>query len=396
MNSNFCCPKCKSYISVTHEGYVCQNCDRVYFLQDGYVDFIGESEFYAGEVSKKQMEILIQEIDSLGYDEGITHFFKQNPSLQDYITNVRRIDWISHCLTKNNSRCLDIGSGLGNVSENLSYIYQEVYSLEAVKERIEFQKRRYKKSNRSNVVIVRSNALELPFPDNYFDLVVCNGVLEWVGMMNSNMLPREAQLSFLQEIKRVLSSSGYLYVGIENRFGLPLLLGAKDHSGLPYTSLLPRRLANLVVKKFGYTGGIYGDKSTMKKEEKGYYTYTYSIWGYWKLFGQAGFKFKSYWVVPGYNEPYFSGNLEDKIGLKAFIEYQRNIVKRFKILFSLMEKMPKFVISLMTSLLCPSFLFYCYKNELKDTVDDLIVRNTGLESFFILSDANDIKYILFD
>jgi len=144
MNSNFCCPKCKTSLTAIPEGYSCQNCSRVYFLQDGYVDFIGESEFYAGEVSKKQMEILIQEIDSLGYDEGITHFFRENP-LRDYVTNVRRIDWVCHCLTKNNLRCLDIGSGLGNISENLSHIFKEVYSLEAVKERIEFQKKKIQK-----------------------------------------------------------------------------------------------------------------------------------------------------------------------------------------------------------------------------------------------------------
>lgn len=243
---------------------------------------------------------------------------------------------------------------------------------------------------------MRGNALELPFPDNYFDLVVCNGVLEWIGMMNSNIPPREAQLSFLREVKRVLSKTGCLYVGIENRFGLPFLLGGKDHSGLPYTSLLPRRVANFAVKKFGYAGGIYGDKSKRIKEQKGYYTYTYSIWGYRKLFGQAGFRFKSYWAFTSYNEPYFSGRLEDKIGLKAFVQYYGSIVKRFKTLISIIQKMPKLVIGLMVSLLSPSFLFYCYKNDLTDSVDDIIVRNTGLQSFTTLSEGSGIMYLLYD
>ena len=95
-------------------------------------------------------------------------------------------------------------------------------------------------------------------------------------MMNSNTPPREAQLIFLREVKRVLANNGCLYVGIENRFGLPFFLGEKDHSGLPYTSILPRKLANFVVKKFGHAGGVYGDKSERIKEQKGYYTYTYS------------------------------------------------------------------------------------------------------------------------
>src|SRR2546425_3335490 len=396
MNCDFCCPKCKTPITATPKGYSCQNCNRVYFRQDGYVDFTGNSEFYAGEVSKKQMELLLEEIDSLGYEEGIARFFSQNPSLRDYVTNVRRIDWVCHCLTKNNSRCLDIGSGLGNISENLSSIYQRVYSLEAVKERIEFQKRRYKNSNRTNIIIARGNALELPFPDNYFDLVVCNGVLEWVGMMNANLPPREVQLSFLREVKRVLSNKGCLYVGIENRFGLPLLLGGRDHSGLPYTSLLPRWLANFVVKKFGHAGGVYGDKSETVKEKRGYHTYTYTIYGYKKLFAQAGFGLKSYWVFPSYNQPYFSGNLEDKIGLKAFVQYYGDFVKRFKILVSIIKKMPSSVIGLAASLLSPSFLFYCFKNESLDSVDDIIVSNTGIQSFTTLSQGSDIMYLLYD
>ncbi|OLD22802.1 MAG: hypothetical protein AUG16_00770 [Thaumarchaeota archaeon 13_1_20CM_2_39_20] len=396
MNAEYRCPKCKTFLTATPEGYSCQNCNCVYFLRDGYVDFIGESEFYAGEVSKKQMEILIQEIDSLGYEEGISRFFKQNPSLQDYVTSVRRIDWVCHCLTKNNSRCLDIGSGLGNISENLSRIYGEVYSLEAVKERIEFQKRRYKNSNRANIIILRGNALELPFPDNYFDLIVCNGVLEWVGMMNTNVSPREVQLSFLREVKRVLSNNGCLYVGIENRLGLPFLLGERDHSGLPYTSLLPRWLANFVVKKFGRAGGVYGDKSSVIREKRGYHTYTYTIYGYKKLFAQAGFGLKSYWVFPSYNEPYFSGNLEDKIGLKAFVRYQGDFVKRFKILVSIIKKMPKSVIRLTANLLSPSFLFYCFKSNSPDSVDEIIVSNAAIQSFTTISQGSDIKYVLYD
>src|SRR5947209_18380029 len=111
INADYRCPKCKPFVTSESDGDSCQSCNRVYFLRDGYVDFIGELEFYAGEVSKKQMEILIQEIDSLGYEEGISRFLSQNPSLRDYVTNVRRIDWVCHCLAKNTSRCLDIGSG---------------------------------------------------------------------------------------------------------------------------------------------------------------------------------------------------------------------------------------------------------------------------------------------
>ena len=206
MNANFCCPKCKGSIVTKADGYLCQNCVSFYSLRDGYVDFMGDVEFYAGEISQQEIQKLIEDIDLRGYDDGLTLFFKSNPHLQDYITDIKRADWVCHCLGKNNLRCLDIGSGLGNISEILSYTYQQVYSVEAVRERIEFQKRRYKNSKRLNITIARSNGLELPFQDNYFDLVICNGVLEWIGTMNANVPPREAQLAFLREMRRVLQT----------------------------------------------------------------------------------------------------------------------------------------------------------------------------------------------
>ena len=396
MTANFCCPKCKESVLTKPDGYLCQNCASFYSHRDGYIDFIGDVEFYAGEVSQREMKILIDDIDSLGYNEAIIRFFKHNPHLQDYIINIKRADWICHCLGKNNFRCLDIGSGLGDISELLSYNYQEVYSLEAVRERIEFQKRRYKNSNRLNITIARSNALELPFHNDYFDLVVCNGVLEWIGMMNTNLPPREAQLLFLGEIRRVLSNKGCLYIGIENRFGFPFLLGAKDHSGLPYTSLLPRNVASVVVRKFGYSGGIYGDKSKKQKEKRGYYTYTYSMLGYSSLLRQAGFKFKSYWVFPSYNNPIISCKINDKIGLKGFIRYIRNTTTRFKFALLILEKLDKSILALLASLFMPSFLFFCYKNEFVESFDDIISNNTLLENYIVLSQGSGIKYIFYD
>lgn len=396
MNANFCCPKCKGSIVTKADGYLCQNCVSFYSLRDGYVDFMGDVEFYAGEISQQEIQKLIEDIDLRGYDDGLTLFFKSNPHLQDYITDIKRADWVCHCLGKNNLRCLDIGSGLGNISEILSYTYQQVYSVEAVRERIEFQKRRYKNSKRLNITIARSNGLELPFQDNYFDLVICNGVLEWIGTMNANVPPREAQLAFLREMRRVLSDKGCLYIGIENRFGLPFLLGAKDHSGLPYTSLLPRSVANIVVRKLGYSGGIYGDKSKNQREKRGYHTYTYSILGYSSIFKEAGFKFKPYWVFPSYNEPYFSGKLDDKIGLKGFIRYFKNTAARFKFALSILEKVDKSILGVIASLFTPSFLFYCYKNECEESFDDIIASNTLLKNYTVLSEGTGIMYLLYD
>ena len=396
MTREYCCPKCKSTISKSMNGLQCKNCHNFYLIEEGYVDFVGRDGFYSGEVSQQEMKQLIHNIDTLGYDEGVRSFLKKYPFLTNYLTDIRRIDWVCHALGKNNHRCLDIGSGLGNISENLSHIFQEVYSLDAVKERIEFQKRRYMNSNRKNITLVRGNALEIPFPDNYFDLIVCNGVLEWVGMTNYYPDPRKTQIKFLKEIKRVLSDKGCLYIGIENRFGLQFFRGAKDHSGLKYTSLMPRNVANFAVKRFGPSGGIYGDDLKKQKEKRGYYTYTYGLGGYSSLFRESGFNFKTYWVIPAYNNPILTGRIDDVRGLKSAIHFLKTTNTRFKKILSFAEKIPLPLLKFITRTFSPSFLFYCYKNDIQESIDEIITRTTKHSHFATLSGDKTIRYFLFD
>ena len=315
----------------------------------------------------------------------------------------KRADWVYHVLGNDNERCLDIGSGLGNISERLSYLYDKVYSLEAVSERIEFQKRRFKNSSRSNINICRSNALKLPFEDNFFDLIVCNGVLEWIGMMNTSQEPRKAQQLFLKEMKRGTKKNGRLYIGIENRFGIQFFLGSHDHSGIPYTSLLPRFLASLIVKKFGNSGGIYGDPTQNMKEHRGYFTYTYSLSGYKSLFKSVGLKTRSYWVFPSYNQPDFTGNMEDKDGIKGFVNYIKknhhnfNSLKfKFRLSLNIARNLPSSLLQSIVIFLSPSFLFYCYKDQFNPSLDDFITNVTTNDSFILSNEGKYLKYILFD
>ena len=387
MGTSFSCPRCKTSLNLGISSYDCNHCHKSYPIHDRYIDFLGEElDFYAREIPQNDMRKFIKDIDSLGYNEGLRRLYLEHLHLREYIGSERRGDWICHCFSgrdnNNDRRCLDIGSGLGNLSEMLSHYYDEVYSLETMTERIEFQKRRFENSNVNNVTIVRGNALELPFPDDYFDLVVCNGVLEWVGIMNNNTArsPREVQLSFLREVKRVLSDKGCLYIGIENRLG--------------------RAVANLLVKRYGRSTAVYRDDNSSRENEKewrggGYRTYTYSIIGYNSLLREAGFKFKSYWAVPSHNKPLYSARLNDKVGLKGFVQYIGPLIG-FKRLFSIIEKFDSRILSMIANAITPSFLFYCYKNEIQESIDDIITDAAQLGSYFTTGDAHNIRYLLYD
>ena len=89
-------------------------------------------------------------------------------------------------------------------------------------------------------------------------------------------------------------------IGIENRFGYNMFQGDIDHSGLPYTSLMPRSVASLYLK---FNRRAH-NRTTLNPQRK-YRTYTYTQRGYQKLLAQSGFQSNTfYWSDPGYNQPY--------------------------------------------------------------------------------------------
>src|SRR6476469_1304418 len=117
METIFVCPDCKNHISKLNDSYFCNRCNKHYNINNGYVDFIPDVTFYAGEVPQADMNELITNIDSIDFDTALKNFIIKFPFLHSYILDKKRADWVYHGLGKNTERCLDIGSGLGNISE---------------------------------------------------------------------------------------------------------------------------------------------------------------------------------------------------------------------------------------------------------------------------------------
>jgi ubiquinone/menaquinone biosynthesis C-methylase UbiE len=185
-------------------------------------------------------------------------------------------------------RVLDYG-GLGSISVSLARSFREVVCLDLTGERLMFGQKRAEQLGLTNVAFVKGGDTPfLPFPEKYFDVVILNGVLEWIPESHQRA-PKRAQLDALREVHRVLNADGQIYIGIENRFSYKYFLGHKeDHTGLLFGSLLPRRIAN-----------VY----SLAARGKPYRTYTYSVWGYKRLLRSAGFTSCRFFVpYPSYRQ----------------------------------------------------------------------------------------------
>jgi SAM-dependent methyltransferase len=225
----------------------------------------------------------------------------------EMILNLDRANWQWLVDLPPDSGVLDVGAGMGTTSHALATHYRKVVAVEPVLERIQFMQQRFRQERLSNIKILRSSIWTLPFPKESFDLIAMNGVLEWVPTGQAGD-PGEIQEMALKKLFSLLRPGGYLYIGIENRMSLGYFLGYPDpHCGLPFVTVLPRRLANWYARRKG--------------QQDGYRNYLYSSDGYRNLLRKVGFAgLDIYVAVPSYNHPRFLIPLADN----TFSYYWRN------------------------------------------------------------------------
>lgn len=125
---------------------------------------------------------------------------------------------------------LDLGSGEGGTVK----VFSEnnfVISLDLNLIRLQ----RQKNSSDLNIQttekkLVNGNALQLPFSDKAFDLIIIQDVIEHIADVKN----------FYSEVKRVLKSNGIIYLSTPNKLSL-LNFFSDPHFGLPVVSILKRK-----------------------------------------------------------------------------------------------------------------------------------------------------------
>jgi ubiquinone/menaquinone biosynthesis C-methylase UbiE len=101
-------------------------------------------------------------------------------------------------------KVLDIACGAGYGSAMISEAAKEVIGVDLDKKSIEQARANYKKANLS---FISAPAEKIPFPDQYFDMVVS---FETIEHLDNDRI-------FLSEIKRVLKKGGELIISTPNR-----------------------------------------------------------------------------------------------------------------------------------------------------------------------------------
>lgn len=304
----FACPKCHASLIQQTDQLECSSCRSQFPLEYGFPNFASRPHYW-NQLTPEQMEAFLEMAQQQGYRHAVEKVIGLfvDPYLVGYILNANRADFRTVLPATSDRDVLDLGSGWGGVAAALAPCCRSITTQDTNPYNLRFIRLRAQQEDLNNIRVVRADPLDdarLPYADNSFDVVLFNGALEYVGEASPDGSPRDRQIACLKEARRVLRPGGTLYIGIENRYAYLYFLGTRDHSGLRFTSLLPRPLASLVMRL---------------RTGKAYRTYTYTQRGYRDLVKDAGFDDESvYLAFPTYREPRFILSGDDNNAIVYF------------------------------------------------------------------------------
>ena len=284
----YICPHCQSVLSSGRNKLSCSSCGSDYSRTDGVYDFLGESYEWSFGADGDQDE-LMKRAKETGWRSAVEAVYS-NPDQRRWLTDISRGRPVDLLGLHANARILDVGCGWGAISLYAAQQGHSVHAIDITPSALGFLAIRCREEDVASVYPARADLLKgSPFPENSFDAIVLNGVLEWVPSFHEGD-PWRIQNNLLKTCQRLLRDGGKLLLGIENRIGLPYWFGVPDeHTRLKWITLLPRRLA---------------DRLSRKKTGKPYRNYTHSRRGLRTLLRSSGFSETTFHIpFPNYRTP---------------------------------------------------------------------------------------------
>ncbi|MBF0205430.1 MAG: class I SAM-dependent methyltransferase [Oligoflexia bacterium] len=237
--------------------------------------YTGTKSGYWSNLSMNENTAMLKKLQEHTCNEVIRNTY---PQLEEIIFSPKRHTGLPLLEMTNNDICIDYGCMWGALTIPLAKKTAHVFAVDQTLESILFLKARLREEKINNVSLICNDIRTMPeIPSNLRpNIAIVNGVLEWVpetgvielksfwGKQEKRIYsgnPKKKQVDFLKNVLLNLKSGGKLYLAIENRYDFRMFLGEVDpHSGIPFTSILPRFLANIeskILLKRPYLSWIY-------------------------------------------------------------------------------------------------------------------------------------------
>ena len=175
-----------------------------------YLDWISPGRYsctvhpkgYKMFISKQEINIKNEYADGDLYTVDINHNVFHRARIES------TIHLIDKCFEKEHFfKLLDIGCGKGYITNRIqnNFPNAEISALDYSVSAIDFAFENFK-----NIDFIVADAYNLPYSENYYDIVVCNNIWEHVP----------DPLNMLKEIQKILKKNGYLIISTPSRFRL--------------------------------------------------------------------------------------------------------------------------------------------------------------------------------
>jgi len=189
------------------------------------------------EIGKRYKKLLERNLKKYYWDElGLKDWQKrinQRLRRKNERSTMRKIKRLGFSLK--NKKVLEVGFGWGGICLGVAKEGGEVFGIEPDEEKVEIAKLLFKEEDKK--ADLRLGVAEnLPFPDESFDFIICNMVLEHVENVSQS----------IAEMIRVLRAGGTLYLACPN-----YIFPFEGHYKIIYPSLFPRFLVKIYLRLRG-------------------------------------------------------------------------------------------------------------------------------------------------
>jgi len=286
------CQKCRGSLALNNLKSLikCESCGKIYKYENGVLMLEQPKvRFKSGDKSyDENMSMVFKEATESSWIDALRHYDKIKKKFLggkcDYATNLSRVDFKFLLPLNKSSSVLDIGGGHGIVTAALARTVNHVYTIEKIYEQAQFIAIRAKQEQLNNIFVACGGIdCRLPYKDNSFDIVILNGVFEWIGFETNFEGVLQNQKRMLNEVYRVLKKSGLVWLTTKNKYSIYMLLSRNNNNNhIRFVSILPNKLINII---------------SLKIKRMEYLSSLRSVSGYIKLFLSESFEPYKIWAA---------------------------------------------------------------------------------------------------